>query len=190
MRLENAHWNPKSLTWNHIVRQRVHEGVALPGQITLDDIQDDSYLRPVLDDDALILCLDDLPDVADEAAAKSQEGTPLGDPALVESLRKQNAELQAELDKLAGHFSSYRLAVQQTLDQRWGEDDETAESSNKKSTGSSEKPKDDSSSYFESYAHNGMNNTLFACNFLRNGQSWLISSSGLVLREKTSTRLC
>lgn len=146
------------------VRQKVHEGAHLPKEITKEDLEDDKYLKPVLDDDAFIICLDDLPDPSPAAAGKA--AAPAGD---AEDLRTKNSELQAELDKLARQFADYRLAVQQTLDQRWGEDDAPAPgaaagassssggaAAAKSADGAVEKPKDDSKYYWESYAHNGM----------------------------------
>ncbi|KAH8888168.1 S-adenosyl-L-methionine-dependent methyltransferase [Thozetella sp. PMI_491] len=144
------------------IRQRVHEGAGLPAEVTLEDIQDDRYLKPVLDNDALIMCLDELPDAALNTASASQQGTvhvETADPALVESLLKKNAELQAELERLAGQFSNYRLAVQQTLDQRWGDDDDGT-GAVKAETDASGKPKDNSDYYFESYAHNEIHETM------------------------------
>jgi hypothetical protein len=138
------------------VRHRVHEGVSLPTQINLEDIQDDRFLKPVLDDDALILYLDDLPEPkqAEGETAPGQAGVPEGD---VDSLLQKNSELQAELDLLTKQFSSYRLAVQQTLDQRWGnegEDDGAGGDDEKRAAGQGTKT-DHTDYYFESYSHNG-----------------------------------
>lgn len=139
------------------VRQRVHEGTALPDEIYAKDIDDDRYLKPVLDDDALILCLDDLP----------QPAAPVGETKQVEvsaeDLIRRNAELQHELEALAKQFNNYRLAVQQTLDTRWGEDDidvpntgPRAPSKAQDSSGSVKGDNDYSESYFASYARNGI----------------------------------
>lgn len=138
----------------------MHEGSALPEEITASDIEGDQYLKPVLDDDALILCLDDLPEPAvlaepaQKAATTSGAGAGTSPP---EDLAHRNAELQAELDALAKQFNNYRLAVQQTLDRRWGSDEqEDAAAPTKTAAGDSKEPeKDNSAYYFESYAHNG-----------------------------------
>ncbi|TLD28934.1 hypothetical protein PspLS_03119 [Pyricularia sp. CBS 133598] len=145
--------------------KKVHEGAQLPKEITKEDLEDDKYLKPVLDDDAFIICLDDLPESSPAATGKAAAtAAPAGD---AEDLRTKNSELQAELDKLARQFADYRLAVQQTLDQRWGEDDAPAAAAAaggasssggaavaKSADGAVEKPKDDSKYYWESYAHN------------------------------------
>lgn len=134
----------------------MHEGLALPEEITLKDIDDDRYLKPVLDDDALILCLDDLPEPAGPAGeGKASEASP-------EDLIKRNSELQTELEALAKQFNNYRLAVQQTLDTRWGEDDAetsakgpSAPSKAQESSDAAKPGNDYSESYFASYARNG-----------------------------------
>ncbi|KAK0706655.1 S-adenosyl-L-methionine-dependent methyltransferase [Lasiosphaeria miniovina] len=145
----------------NFIRQRVHEGIAVSGaDITAADLDDDGYLKPVLDDDALILCLDDLPEPAGTAAAAD---APHGDG--VDGLLQKNAELQAQLEQLAKQFSSYRLAVQQTLDQRWEDAPAGTESKGKEAA----KPagedagvvaKDESEYYFESYAHNDIHEVM------------------------------
>lgn len=135
----------------------MHEGLALPEDISLADIEDDRYLKPVLDDDALIMCLDDLPEPsAPVGEAKQSEVSP-------EDLIKRNSELQAELEALAKQFNNYRLAVQQTLDTRWGEDDAdapskapSAASKAQESSDAAKSGNDYSESYFASYARNGI----------------------------------
>ncbi|KAK7755064.1 Ribosomal protein arginine N-methyltransferase rmt3 [Diatrype stigma] len=119
----------------NFVRQRVHEGLPVTGEdITLADIDHDQYLKPVLDDDAVILGLFDLPEVvpstttttttATSDAAGSSAGGANGasdNTPLVNDLLARNAELREELARAAAQFDSYRAAVQQTLDQRWGD---------------------------------------------------------------------
>lgn len=139
----------------NFVRQRVHEGKEVPKEITKEDLEDDSLLKPVLDDDALILCLDDLP-AKGEQEEKSKEAPQ------VEELLKRNAELQAELEQLAKQFGNYRDAVQKTLDQRWQADEEPEDDvkgKGVKAEGDAKK-KDESSYYFESYAHNDIHEVM------------------------------
>ncbi|KAH8903939.1 hypothetical protein BR93DRAFT_946790 [Coniochaeta sp. PMI_546] len=143
----------------NFIRQHVHEGVTLPDDISLKDIEDDRYLKPVLDDDALIMCLDDLPEPsAPVGEARRSEVSP-------EDLIKRNSELQVELEALAKQFNNYRLAVQQTLDTRWGEDDADAPSNGpsvplKDSSDAAKAGNDYSESYFASYARNEIHETM------------------------------
>ncbi|KAK4209333.1 S-adenosyl-L-methionine-dependent methyltransferase [Rhypophila decipiens] len=156
----------------NFIRQKVHEGAALPADITKADLDDDRYLKPVLDDDALILCLDDLPEPKSAAASGPGTSTTAGesttaDGPQVDLLLQKNAALQAELEQLTKQFSNYRLAVQQTLDQRWQADEDSGDaptpgssSASKSPPGKDEKPKDDSAYYFESYAHNDIHEVM------------------------------
>jgi protein arginine N-methyltransferase 3 len=134
------------------VRQRVRDGQALPQEIQLSDIEDDQFLKPVLEDDALIFSIDDLPEP--EPVGSSSTSQP-------DDLARRNAELEAQFGALAKQFDSYRLAVQETLDRRWTEDDVGAPavadlpreppSGAPKSRGG----QDDSQYYWESYAYTG-----------------------------------
>ena len=135
--------------------------------ITAADIADDRYLKPVLDDDAVILGLFDLPEVvaADSpAAAGATAGTGgIGEgKADVEGLLRGNAELRDELARVTAQFENYRAAVQRTLDQRWGVDgfddeDRAADVAGVvrreiKSIGKDANPDDESKHYWESYS--------------------------------------
>lgn len=126
------------------------DGKSLPDQITEADIQDDKYLMPVLPDDALIMCLDDLPSSSDVADSKGKAG----EGASTTGATGDAASLQAQLDELNKQFANYRLAVEQTLDKRWHADDD--DSSSRSSRSSKKEKKDESAYYWESYAHNGM----------------------------------
>lgn len=116
---------------------------------------------PVLPDDALIMCLDDLPSSSGPAegedkknqAAAAAEPQPAG--AESADLTSKNAALEAQLEALTKQFASYRLAVEQTLDKRWhAEDDDSSSTSSAASP--PQKQKEDSSKYYwESYANHG-----------------------------------
>lgn len=116
---------------------------VVAANVSAQDFEDDKYLMPVLENDALLFNLDELleqeEDAVDEAPASSDG--PL-------TPQTQNKQLQAELTSLNEQFANYRLAVEQTLDRRWGDEADA------KPTGSEPK-KDNSDYYFESYAANG-----------------------------------
>lgn len=130
------------------------DGKPLPDQITEADIQDDKYLMPVLPDDALIMCLDDLPSSSDAADGKGKAAEDASTTEAAGDAASKNAALQAQLDELNKQFANYRLAVEQTLDKRWHADDD--DSSSRSSASSKKEKKDESAYYWESYAHNGM----------------------------------
>ncbi|RYO99338.1 hypothetical protein DL764_006839 [Monosporascus ibericus] len=141
----------------NFIRQRVHEGLPVTEDISLADIDHEQYLKPVLDDDAVILGLFDLPEVttaaADDAVAAKAAAEPSGDnAALVDDLLKRNAELQEELARVTAKFDNYRVAVQQTLDQRWGEDADAGDEAAKGKGKEKEKAEDESKYYWDSYA--------------------------------------
>ena len=155
------------LTKPALVRQRVHEGLPVTGDaITAADIADDRYLKPVLDDDAVILGLFDLPDVggASGSANNAVAGEGGEGKADVEGLVRRNAELREELARVSAQFENYRAAVQRTLDQRWGvsegfdDEDRTADVAGVvrretgKPKGKDANPNDESKYYWESYS--------------------------------------
>lgn len=129
-------------------------GKPLPDQITEADIKDDKFLMPVLPDDAIIMCLDDLPSSSDavDGKGKAVEGASMAEAA--GDVASKNVSLQAQLDELNKQFANYRLTVEQTLDKRWHADDD--DSSSRSSASSKKEKKDESAYYWESYAHNGM----------------------------------
>ena len=126
--------------------------------ISASDFDDESYLKPVLADDGLLLCLDDLPTPAAEGqgvVAPSDEPPT----AAAAQLLAKNAELQQQLEQLAKQFDNYRLAVQQTLDRRWEDNGASSaegsglpDSGSKPAAPAAEAP----DGYFQSYGHNGM----------------------------------
>ncbi len=125
--------------------------MALPVEIAAADFAGDEYLRPVVDDDALILALDSLPESqASSTGADADQGS---------TLQQKNEELQSELKSLTRQFENYRLAVQKTLDQRWGVDEETAKdgpsTAPAKKSDSDEATSGSTDYYFESYSHSG-----------------------------------
>ncbi|KAI0428173.1 S-adenosyl-L-methionine-dependent methyltransferase [Xylaria sp. FL1042] len=141
----------------NFIRQRVHEGLPVSENISLADIDDDAYLKPVLDDDAVIIGLFDLPELsAPGTALPAQSGD---NAALVNDLLRRNTELQEQLASVMLQHENYRAAVSKTLDARWGEPgaDDNAKKADevggkgKAEDGAGEK-EDDSKYYWESYA--------------------------------------
>ncbi len=123
------------------IRTQVKEG-KVPTTITTEDIEDDKYLKPAMEDDALLFNLDELP----EAAAPAQDN----------DLLKRVAELEEELRQTQKKFGDYRDVVAKTLDERWM--DNSAPATGEKT----EEKRDDDSHYFTSYSYNGMSNQLIA----------------------------
>ena len=107
-------------------------------------------MQPVLEDDALLFSLDDLPDhETDDATA---EGQPKGSEAQV-----QIADLESQLQHLQSQFAEYRATVARTLDQRWEDAPTTTVAGPSNTTGAKPSKQDGfDSGYFESYSYNGL----------------------------------
>ena len=136
---------------------------------------DDSYLQPVLEDDALLFYLDDI--TADESdrgeAAPTQKGQ-----GLTRNQSDKVRELEAELSKIKSQFADYRLVVGKALDDRWNAvpNDpgsvsatepqlltvtESSSASNKMGNNSSNIPENSpDDSYFASYGHHEIHQTM------------------------------
>ncbi|XXG97903.1 hypothetical protein Hte_004219 [Hypoxylon texense] len=143
----------------NFIRQRVHEGLPVTEDLSWSDIDHEQYLRPVLDDDAVILGLFDLPELQ-PAGASGSGGDDNNSAVLVDDLLKRNAELQEELARTKAQFDSYRVAVQQTLDERWGDVDQAEAEAASSRKGKEVKKEDDSKYYWESYAGNDIHETM------------------------------
>ncbi|KAJ0163419.1 Ribosomal protein arginine N-methyltransferase rmt3 [Colletotrichum tanaceti] len=136
----------------NFIRQRSHDGAALPEVISAEDIADDRFMKPVIDDDALIMALTEL-DLDDESPESNQQATV--------SSSSREAQLEEELEKLKSQFASYRSAVEQTLDQRWGDDAAvTTQSEKSRDVDDTGARKDESQYYWESYAANDIHETM------------------------------
>ena len=120
--------------------------------IPKSDFQDDRFLKPVLEDDAVIIGLFDLPDIVLEKAASPQGGD---NASSVEEVLKRNAELQEEIARVTAQFESYRATVSETLDQRWGDVDVAEAEAREYAAKFKGTPEDTSKYYWESYAGNG-----------------------------------
>lgn len=107
-------------------------------------------MLPVLPEDALIMCLDDLP-----SSGAEQDKGKAAETAATDASTSKEAALQAQLEDVTRQFANYRLAVEQTLDKRWhAEDDDSSSTSSKSEKGEKE---DSSQSYWEGYANHGRN---------------------------------
>lgn len=126
----------------NFIRTCTQEKKSLPQTISAQDFADDKYLKPVLESDALLFSLDEILGDTPEDSANVPGDDKQG-------IQARNQELEAELAAVKEKFASYRLAVEETLDKRWGDENDTGKPAN-------EKKKDSSDGYFESYAYNGM----------------------------------
>ncbi|KAI1435581.1 S-adenosyl-L-methionine-dependent methyltransferase [Xylaria sp. CBS 124048] len=136
----------------NFIRHRVHEGLPVTEDIALVDIDKDVYLKPVLDDDAVIIGLHDLPEleILDPTLTDASER---GE-AVIADLLQRNRMLQERLESVLAQYNGYREDVSKTLDKRWGEvggpDDHAG--GDKAQDGADESGEDSSKYYYDSYA--------------------------------------
>lgn len=126
------------------IRSSVKNGNMTPDLSSKDKFQSEIYLKPVLEDDALLYSLDDIEDEeSGEAVGETQA-------------ERQVVELQEELERLRIQFSEYRLAVQKSLEEQLTKEDEKLPLTPGQPAGrTSTKAEEVDSDYFTSYAYNG-----------------------------------
>lgn len=123
------------------IRSQVKAGNQNPDVSSKDKFADELYLKPVLEDDALLYSLDDIDDEAEQPAAGTEA-------------ERRVSELQEDLERLQTQFSEYRIAVQKSLEEQLSQEDEKLGSGTfkKADNGVSEEDSD----YFSSYSYNSM----------------------------------
>jgi hypothetical protein len=134
----------------NFIRSQVKNGQTVSSDMSQADFEADIYLKPVLEDDALLFSLDDLPDAVHTQDAACIDSVQVNSSAM---LLSRIAELEEQLHKTQSQFLDYKSSVAKTLDNRWNENLPGASASN----GSvAEDKRDDDSHYFNSYSYNGM----------------------------------
>jgi protein arginine N-methyltransferase 3 len=121
----------------------VQQGNKTPDVSSKSAFDDDSYLKPVLDDDALLYSLEDLTDDSTEEENKDK------------GAESRVAELEEELEQLRGQFANYRLAVQTSMSEKLQATDDSIPA--KPATTKSEaatRIEDADEGYFTSYSTN------------------------------------
>lgn len=122
------------------VRSEVRAGNTKPDVSSKDIFQDEIYMRPVLEDDALLYSLDDLSEAEGEGETSASNA------------EKRVLELQEQLERLQGQFSEYRLAVQKSLDDQLSKEDDSKASTQK----TTDRLQEADADYFTSYSYNSM----------------------------------
>lgn len=126
------------------IRTEVKNGNNTPDVSSKTKFEDDVYLKPVLEDDALLYSLDDLAEDQNEDSAPGSE------------TNRQVLELQENLERLQTQFSEYRLAVQKSMDDQLSKEDEKlAELKPQPSAKAIDRLQEADDGYFVSYAYNG-----------------------------------
>lgn len=125
------------------IRSTVRNGQTTLLDVAKADFEDDKFMMPVLQDDALLFNLDDLP------PAGKQGDEPVADDR---NLLARVAELEEELRKTQFQFEDYRSVVKKTLTDRWNDNSTDQNSAHPKPAA---EKRDDDSHYFTSYSYNG-----------------------------------
>lgn len=138
----------------NFIRSQVHNGQTVSSNISKEDFADEKFLKPVLENDALIINLDNLPE-QEGNLQESVTGTAKGKEISSSNgeLVSRISELEGELKRIQSQFDDYRETVKQTLDDRWN--DKPANGSSESSSAKKEEKRDDDSHYFSSYSYNG-----------------------------------
>ncbi|KAJ5288009.1 hypothetical protein N7478_003695 [Penicillium angulare] len=131
------------------VRSEVKAGNKIPDVSSKSKFADDAYMKPVLEDDALLYSLDDITEEQGEEAVPGSEA------------ERRVQELQEDLERLQTQFSEYRLAVQQSMeDQLTKEDDKLDASAPAGNPNGATKAQEIDEDYFASYAYNGIHESM------------------------------
>lgn len=139
----------ETIKFVNYIRSEVKNGNLKPDVDSKDRFQDEKYLQPALEDDALLFCLDDLdalPEVG--ATEKNTSEAKEGDNSL-----SRISDLEEQLQKLQNQFAEYRETVARTLDQRW---EDSAPANGAPGSSNSTKQEKHDTNYFDSYSYNGM----------------------------------
>ncbi|EKD14655.1 uncharacterized protein L3040_000178 [Drepanopeziza brunnea f. sp. 'multigermtubi'] len=134
------------------IRSQVRCGQRVSPDISKADFEDEKFLKPVLEDDALLFSLDDLPEVTEhEQSAQSGKGKAI--PSDSGPLAARVVELEEDLRRMQLQFDNYRSTVSQTLDERWN-------ASGPSGSSAAKEKRDDDSHYFSSYSYNDIHETM------------------------------
>ena len=131
----------------NFIRSQVHSGHIITSNISKADFADEKFLKPVLEDDALLISLDELPERTGDSVSGNETSGGSGE------LVNRISELEQELRRMQSQFDDYRQTVKQTLDNRWN--DKSTNELAETSTPSKDEKRDDDSHYFSSYSYNG-----------------------------------
>jgi protein arginine N-methyltransferase 3 len=135
------------------IRSEVKHGNTTIDVSSISPFKDEKYLKPVLEDDALLYNLDDLQEESTLTNLPQSRNT--AENALED---KRIRDLQEALDRLQSQFTAYRLAVQSSLEEQLSKDDKLTPASEHNTRQGSSKGSDwietADSDYFTSYAYN------------------------------------
>ncbi|KAJ5104137.1 hypothetical protein N7532_004666 [Penicillium argentinense] len=129
------------------IRSQVKAGNTTPDVSSKSRFEDDAYMKPVLEDDALLYSLDDI------AEEQNEDAAPGGD------AERRVLELQEDLERLQTQFSEYRTAVQKSMEDQLTKEDEKLEPG-VSAKSSADKTEEVDADYFSSYSYNTIHESM------------------------------
>ncbi|KAL8851933.1 MAG: hypothetical protein Q9221_003144 [Calogaya cf. arnoldii] len=142
------------------VREQVSQGLFRPDVSPETFLEGDRYMKPFMNDDALLYSIDDILDVANQTApssAKDSSNERMSDEEIQELL-KQNHELR---EQVKYYRNAYQEAYLENLDLKERKGSEPKEhSTNHAYNGEQPKRKDHDTHYFSSYDHSDIHETM------------------------------
>ena len=119
--------------------------------------EDDQYLLPALEDDALLFSLEEVTGTPAIPSEDTIDNEAQGRGSPKDSTYKRLTDLHNELDRVQHQFRAYREAVDKTLERRWSNQDSGPRLSedNAQQFESADRLAKDESHYFTSYSYNG-----------------------------------
>lgn len=115
--------------------------------------QDDQYLLPVLEDDALLYSLEDIPE--SEGPNGQLPSQPISDASTGAKAESRIFELEEQLKELQQQFKNYKETVDKTLENRWDSSGSSDGPSRSRPAGEHHSAPDEDKDYFHSYSYNG-----------------------------------
>ena len=138
------------------IRSQVKAGNLKPDVSSAALFEDDLYMMPVLEDDALLYSLDEVSgEEPSQSLAESQQ--PTDTTGKDKGADKRVLELQEELDRLQEQFTDYQLAVKKSMEKEMEKEDQGLSSAASKTApeeAGSERVQEQESGYFDSYSYN------------------------------------
>lgn len=137
------------------IRHEVRNGNKSPNVSSKSAFDDNQYLQPVLEDDALLYSLEDVTGNMEASKDPLTNGDKMSDHHC--SAAERVVELEKELNATLAALAHYQDMASRTLDKQWNNDTGSAVSSSADSMAylRASTPKDDDSHYFDSYSYNG-----------------------------------
>ncbi|OAX81802.1 hypothetical protein ACJ72_03857 [Emergomyces africanus] len=137
------------------IRAQVKAGNSTPDISSAALFDEERYLKPVLEDDALLYSLDDLSEELKDEEGNNGPSAKQGESADPNSRIR---ELEEELERMRGDFEEYKAIVKRSLDKELSSI--TSSAGGKPEASGSGRFHEAESGYFTSYSYNGIHESM------------------------------